>query len=225
MSEAKTNPFLGLMLKPPRRLPLVANAVVVVEGKRLDGARLKRGQKLAGEVALDGHERDDLDEREAMLRRERANAYYRARHQAKKDDPVYQAKRREWEERNREHAYAYRRAWVLANREKARARSRESAARIRKAGTDEQKARLLESRKRYYATHREELLARKRAETAQSQARAKAKREAMTPDELERNKELKRQKNREYYLRNLERERARSREKAARAKAAKGVML
>lgn len=228
MSSAQTNPFMGLMARPVRRMPPSANVVTVIEGRRVSGPVVRRGQKLATEVALDGFERDERAEREAMLRRERERAYHRAKYQRKKSDPAYMARRRAWYERNREAALARVKAWTQANRERVREAQRESARRIRMAGTEEQRLRRLAANAKWVAANREKVRAK-----ARERARVKAAEKALlAPPPLPRDEVLAAQRERKnaasraWYARNREAQKARTRAYHERKKAelaAKGV--
>jgi hypothetical protein len=138
--SATGNPFMGLIAKPPRRQPAVPVSARVIDGKKVYGnGPLTRNQELTAGSALTPAEAADKAAAEAIARKERARAYNRAYHAARKADPEYMAKRRQRERDNREQLRAYRDEWKAANADRYRQSQTEWARRRRASLTPEQR--------------------------------------------------------------------------------------
>lgn len=162
---AVDNPFLALVVAGrPGRLPVTDGVTVVRNGRVVGTVRTPTEADDAEDLA-------DLQASAAEARRARELAYYRQRYQRLKSDPVAMAKRKAWEQANREKRRVYRQEWGRKNRE--RLRVKQAAWTRRKRLLDPGVAERLNAHQRaYYAKNREKLL-----------AKAKARRAAMTPEQ------------------------------------------
>lgn len=168
-AEAVGNPFMALIERAPVRKPVVPGITVVRAGRVL-----RPGQRITARgmpPALDDDEVAQQEAAVAKLRRERSLAYYRARYQRLKADPADRARRKAWNERNKEWRIEYQKTWRSKNRE---ARKLYKAAwQRRKLLTDEAVAEAhREANRAYYAANRERILAMKKAQRAEAKRQA-----------------------------------------------------
>lgn len=209
----QVNVFAALAVRPGlRREPVTVGRVVVVEGRRVTGERLRRGARLAAERPADAEELQELALDEAALRRERKRAYYRERHARRKADPVYRAKRRAWYVANKEKVRAVAAEWARRHPERVREQKAAHAQRKRLFGSAEAVAAMREANRRYYAANREVILAKARERRQQRAAERAAKAAPLDERTLQR-----RERQRAWYAANRERqlELARARRAAA----------
>lgn len=151
-----SNPFAPLIggLKV-HRLPVTQTTHLVVAGRRV-----QHGTRLNG----DPEEPNEVQE----VRRARRQAYYRNRHQQRKQDPAYRAQRAEYQMRNAERIKAYRREYAQKNADHLRAYKAEWARKKRLAQRDDPNARerINAQQRERYERKREELLAAQRVRQA-----------------------------------------------------------
>lgn len=167
--EVAGNPFMALIERPPVRKP-AGRGITLVRAGRV----LRPGQRITARgmpAALDDDEAAQQEAAVAKLRRERSLAYYRARYQRLKADPADRARRKAWNERNKEWRREYQKEWRNKHRE---ARKLYKAAwQRRKLLTDEERAEAHRAAGRaYYAANRERILAKKKAQRAEAKRQA-----------------------------------------------------
>lgn len=163
-AEVVGNPFMALMEPPIGRIPSSTGITVVRNGKTLRSGQRRQIQKTGADqqLAADPDEDAGLGAQERLAMRERQLAYYRARYQRRKADPVEQARRRESAKRNKEKRQAYQRAWREKNLEKSRAYHAAWQRRKLKGAPDHAEAHRAALRA-YYAANREQILAKAKA--------------------------------------------------------------
>lgn len=159
-----SNPFAPLIggLKV-HRLPVTQTTHLVVAGRRV-----QHGTRLKG----DPDEPNEVQE----VRRVRRQAYYRNRHQLRKQDPAYVAQRAEYQARNAERLKAYREKYEQENADQRRAYKADWARKKRLALRDnaEVRERVNAQQRARYERKREEMQAAQRVR----QARYREKRRA-----------------------------------------------
>lgn len=159
-------PFASLIGLKVHRLPVTETTTVVVAGRRV-----AQGVRLTGDP-------EELKELEAA-RAARRRAYYRNRHQQRKQDPAYVAQRAEYQARNAERIKAYREKYEQENADQRRAYKAEWARKKRLALRDnaEVRERVNAQQRARYERKREEMQAAQRVRQARYRQKVRAARE------------------------------------------------
>ena len=166
------NPFIGLVVKQPGRLPTTESFTRVIQGKRVAGSEYVAPQQAAAPLTED--DKADLKADKKQAARERELAYYRARYQRLKDTPEHKAKVAAWREADREAMRKRIDDWAKANPE----RRQEIDRSYRMRNLEKVRARMAEASRRHHEKNRDEINAKKRAYYEKNRDKINAQRRA-----------------------------------------------